>query len=86
MQIKYSKSAVKAIQSMDKSMKQRIKRGIEGLPQNLSVRDIKPMQCYSDNCYRLRIGGYRIIYKYLTDNAVIVLYIMDIGSRGDLYK
>lgn len=86
MQIKYSKSAVKAIQSMDKSAKQRIKKGIEGLTQNPPVGDIKPMQGYSDNRYRLRVGGYRIIYKYLTDNAVIVLYVMDIGSRGDIYK
>ena len=44
------------------------------------------MQGYSDNRYRLRVGGHRIIYKYLTDTAVIVLYIMDIGSRGDIYK
>ena len=86
MQIKYSKSAVKTIHSMDKSMKQRIKRGIEGLTQTPPVGDIKPMQGYSDNRYRLRIGDYRIIYKYLTDTAVIVLYIMDIGSRGDIYK
>lgn len=86
MQIKYSKSAVKTIQSMDKSMKQRIKKGIEGLTQSPPIGDIKSMQGYADNRYRLRIGGYRIIYKYVADNDVIVLYIMDIGSRGDIYK
>lgn len=84
--IEYSKSAVKTINSMDKSTKQRIKQGIEGLTTQPPTGDIKPLQGYLDNCYRLRIGGYRIIYKYLMNNSVIVLYIMDIGSRGDIYK
>ena len=86
MQIEYSKSAVKAINSMDKSTKQKIKKGIEGLTTKPPTGDIKPMQGYSDNRYRLRIGGYRIIYKYITNNSVVVLYIMDVGSRGDIYK
>ncbi|WP_429142419.1 type II toxin-antitoxin system RelE family toxin [Anaerotaenia torta] len=86
LQIEYSKSAVKAINSMDKSTKQRIKLGIEGLTTQPPTGDIKPLQGYSDNHYRLRIGGYRIIYKHLMDNSVVVLYIMDIGSRGDIYK
>lgn len=86
LQIEYSKSAVKAINSMDKSTKQRIKLGIEGLTTQPPTGDIKPLQGYSDNRYRLRIGGYRFINKYLMDNSVVVLYIMDIGSRGNIYK
>lgn len=86
MKITYSKTAAKAIQSMNESTKKRIKRGIEGLTQNPPQGDIKPMQGYSDNRYRLRVGGYRVIYKYLKDNSVVVLYIIDIGSRGDIYK
>lgn len=35
----------------------------------------------------LNIGNqYRIIYKYTSDNELEILYIMDIGSRGDIYK
>lgn len=85
MQIEYSKAAVKAIKSMDKPTKQRIKAGIEGLTQRPAKGDIKVMQGYTDGRQRLRIGKYRVIYKYITD-MIEILHIMDIGSRGDIYK
>nr|DAZ64319.1 MAG TPA: Cytotoxic translational repressor [Caudoviricetes sp.] len=44
------------------------------------------MSGYKDGRYRLRVGKYRIIYKYLTNNEIEVLCIMDVGSRGDIYK
>ncbi len=86
MQIRYSKSAVKVINGLDKPTKLRIKNGIEGLTKTPPEGDIKLMQGYSDNRYRLRIGKYRIIYKYTAENQVTVLNILDIGSRGDIYK
>lgn len=86
MQIRYSKSAVKVINGLDKPTKQRIKLGIEGLTKTPPEGDIKLMQGYTDNRYRLRVGKYRIIYKYTAENQVTVLNILDIGSRGDIYK
>lgn len=86
MEIRYSKSAVKAIKLMDKPTKLRVKQGIEGLTKKPPVGDIKPMQGLKDGRYRLRIGGYRIIYNFLVDNSIEILYIIDIGSRGDIYK
>ena len=44
------------------------------------------MSGYKDGRYRLRVGKYRVIYKYLTDTEIEILLIMDIGSRGDIYK
>ena len=85
MRIEYSKTAVKAIKAMDKSTKQRIKAGIEGLTERPPRGDIKVMQGYTDGRQRLRVGKYRVIYKYLT-NGIEILCIMDIGSRGDIYK
>lgn len=86
MQIRYSKSAVKVINGLDKPTKQRIKLGIEGLTKTPPEGDIKLMQGYTDSRYRLRVGKYRIIYKYTAENQVTVLNILDIGSRGDIYK
>lgn len=86
MEIRYSKSAVKFINSLDKPTKQRIKTAIEGLTNVPPIGDIKRMQGLSDECYRLRIGKYRIIYKYTEENRLVVLNILDIGSRGDIYK
>lgn len=44
------------------------------------------MQGYHDGRLRLRVGKYRIIYQYATDGTVEILHIMDIDSRGDIYK
>lgn len=44
------------------------------------------MQGYSDGRKRLRIGKYRIIYNYGQNGEIEVLYIMDIDTRGDIYK
>ncbi|MSA01054.1 type II toxin-antitoxin system RelE/ParE family toxin [Lactonifactor sp. BIOML-A3] len=85
MQIEYSKAAAKAIKAMDKPTKQRIKAGIEGLTEKPPKGDIKVMQGYTDCRHRLRVGKYRVIYQY-RKNDVEILHIMDIGSRGDIYK
>ena len=71
---------------MDKATKLRIRAGILGLTQKPPVGDIKPMQGTQDERYRLRIGKYRIIYKYGLENELEILHIIDIGSRGDIYK
>ena len=84
--IQYSKSAVKYINKLDKTIKQRMKKAIEGLTMSPPKGDIKLLQGYTDGRKRLRIGKYRIIYNYLPNGMMIVLYIMDIDSRGDIYK
>lgn len=86
MEIRYSKAAVKAINSMDKATKERIRAGILGLTQKPPQGNIKPLQGYHDGRLRLRIGGYRIIYKYGLENQLEILHIIDIGTRGDIYK
>ena len=86
MRIEYSKAAVKALESYDRPTKQRIKAGIEGLTKKPPEGDIKPMQGYSDGRQRLRIGGYRVVYRYGAEGTMEVLHIMAIGSRGDIYK
>ena len=84
--IEYTKKAVKYIESLDKPTKQRIKAGIEGLTENPPKGDIKTMQGFSDGRKRLRIGKYRIIYNYNQDGEIKVLYIMNVDTRGDVYK
>ena len=78
MNILYSKSAVKAINSMDKAAKQRIRQAIEGIPEG----DIKPLKG-SHILYRLRVGTRRIVFSYPDEETVL---IERIGNRGDVYK
>lgn len=86
MLIKFKKSAIKALDGMDKPTKKRIKESIIGLTLKPPQGDIKVMQGYSDTRFRLRVGQYRIIYKYDTDSSIEILLILDIGVRGDIYK
>lgn len=86
MQIEYSKKAAKYINALDRPIKQRIKAGIEGLTEQPPRGDIKTMQGFTDGRKRLRVGKYRVIYNYLPSGGIVVLYIINIDSRGDIYK
>lgn len=86
MQIEYSKKAVKYINALDRPTKQRIKAAIEGLTEEPPKGDIKMMQGFTDGRKRLRVGKYRIIYNYLPNGEIVVLYIINVDSRGDIYK
>lgn len=35
---------------------------------------------------RLRVGGWRIIFKYGLDGELEILFVLEIGNRGDIYK
>ena len=82
MKTTFSKRAAKVLEALDKTTQMRIIAGIKWIPKG----DIKPLQGYSDGRMRLRIGKYRIVFNYMVENDEDVLYIMDVGSRGDIYK
>lgn len=86
MQIKYSKDAIKFLSKIQKGYVKNIREAIEGLKKIPPEGDIKPLEGYKDNRYRLRVGKYRVIYRYDVDNTVKIVYIIDIGARGDIYK
>lgn len=46
--------------------------------------DVKPMEGYPSNTYRLRIGKYRVLYA--VDNNTKKVRITSIQHRGDAYK
>ena len=46
--------------------------------------DVKPMEGYPDNTYRLRIGKYRVLYAVDNDNKKV--RITTVQQRGDAYK
>ena len=76
--IHYSKRAVKAINSMDRPTKQRLKAAIEGLP----AGDVKHLKG-ADGSYRLRVGWLRVVFSYPSNDEIL---IEKIGPRGDVYK
>ena len=84
MKIVYAKSAKKYIESLDRPRKESLKEHIEGLLETPPKGDIKPLKGYSDGRLRLKASKFRIIYKLHKEQDL--LYIINIGSRGDIYK
>lgn len=85
MRIEFSKSAQKELEKMPSNMKKLIRAALQGLTKNPPVGDIKPLQGFNDNRKRLRVGKYRIIFRYV-DEETVYIYVIDIGTRGDIYK
>ena len=86
MEIRYDKAAVKFLQGLPQKLRDSIREAIKGLTEKPPKGDIKPMQGCKDGRYRLRVGKYRVIYRYTKDGEVEILIVMEIGSRGDIYK
>jgi len=83
MDVTLSKEAAKALQSMDSVTKERIKRGLRAIPSG----DIITMQGFSDGRKRLRIGKYRAVFVYVANQyGNQGAHVIEIGSRGDIYK
>ncbi|MCL2056456.1 MAG: type II toxin-antitoxin system RelE/ParE family toxin [Oscillospiraceae bacterium] len=74
----YSKQADKYLSSLDSKSEQRLKKGIERIP----AGDIIPYKAHP-GYYRLRIGNYRILFKWLNDKQILIALI---DSRGQIYK
>jgi mRNA interferase RelE/StbE len=90
MRIEYGKSALKFLAKTDSSYFQNIRKAIHGLTKNPPEGDIKLMAGYKDGRMRLRYGKYRVIFRFehiiQDEKRVDILIIMNIGSRGDIYK
>lgn len=75
-----SKTSFKYLSKLEKEIRSNIVSAIEKLPYK---GDIQKMRGKSlQNLYRLRVGKYRVLYIRET-NAIRIL---DIDTRGDIYK
>ena len=86
MVIKYSRDSLKFLSKLDKKSVSRIRAAVQDLTLTPPKGDIKVMHGYNDGRKRLRVGSWRIIYKYGVDQEIDILFIIDIGNRGDIYK
>lgn len=73
----YSKKAIKFLKKQDIPTRKRLISAIEKLPLE---GDIKKLQ--NRTGYRLRVGDFRVIF----DSNGIIIDIIDIGNRGQIYK
>mgnify|MGYP002523214777 CR=1 FL=1 len=78
--IVFDKPAQKFLLKQPPEQRKRLLSAIKKLPY---AGDIKAMHGYT-GYFRLRVGSYRVIYS--VDNDVLIICVVNIGNRGDIYK
>ena len=80
----YKKSALKALQKMPKTKALKMHQELTNMAQAPYTYegDGKPMK--GQPFWRLRQGSYRAICRI--DNGELVVLVLKIGARGDVYK
>jgi mRNA interferase RelE/StbE len=80
MNVLLSKPSRKYLARCDQKTRAVIVEAIEGLPDKGDIRKLKGRRI--KNTYRLRVGRYRVLFIWEADQ----LKILDIDTRGDIYK
>ncbi|MBW6486193.1 MAG: type II toxin-antitoxin system RelE/ParE family toxin [Syntrophobacterales bacterium] len=82
--IRFSKQANKIKAKKPKGIAGRIDAELESIAANLAAYqgDWKPLQ--GSPFWRLRVGDWRAICEII--NKELIIYVLKIGSRGDVYK
>ena len=81
MQVFVEKQAAKYLERLNEPMKGRILDALEKLAAEPPEGDIRKLQG-EETAYRLRIGGYRVLFK----QKPACLAVYKIASRGQSYK
>ncbi|MBN2023911.1 MAG: type II toxin-antitoxin system RelE/ParE family toxin [Pirellulales bacterium] len=81
--IEVKPSAADALTKIPRPHRQRIARKIDQLANNPRPRGAILLEGPS-SLYRIRVGDYRVIYQ-IQDAALVVL-VVRIGGRGDVYR
>lgn len=102
MKIRYSKKSLKFLAKQEKATVTRIRTAVQKLSVAPSECDIKEMQGADKGKMRMRVGSFRVIYFYKEETEqetviengqeitkeveIEILFIDEIGNRGDIYK
>ena len=85
--VKYSKSAEKFIKK-NKATGIRFFKAFAEIAEdreNIQTYDVKKFHSKNyDDIFRLRIGDYRAVFRIVDDELLV--YVFDVGSRGNIYK
>lgn len=81
--IRFERKAEKAIAAMHPQMRRRVAAALDDLAAD-PYKAVNVKALVGDDQYRLRIGGYRIIYRLERDLLIVV--VIDAGPRGGVYR
>lgn len=83
-QVIYKKSAIKGLAKTPKKIRGKMDNELNIIASDPYKYQDDWKQLKGSDFWRLRIGRYRAIYH--TQNKRIVLLVLKIGPRGDIYK
>jgi mRNA interferase RelE/StbE len=84
--IKVSSHAERYFNKLDKKLRQRLKKELLVLgdcENPMDHKDVKPLTGDLKGFYRLRIGGYRVIFSIIREQGIIA--VVNIVPRGHAY-
>ncbi len=83
--VKVSKAAAKYYEKLTPKLKNKVNEVISQLSNNpYAIPNVKPLEGSDHDEYRIRIGSLRLLYRVHNDELIII--VLDIGPRGDIYK
>ncbi|MDO8753700.1 MAG: type II toxin-antitoxin system RelE/ParE family toxin [Anaerolineales bacterium] len=82
--ISYSKEAEKSLLRMPRNTAKLIREKMEVIAANPYADHPNAKKLQGKEGYRLRIGDWRVVYKIKNEQLIIV--VMKIASRGEVYK
>ncbi len=82
--VEYRKKAQKALIKMPVKISNGFKESFNLLSQDIERTDLDTRKLSGRDGFRLRIGSYRALY--LIDNNSLIILVVKVGSRGDIYK
>lgn len=80
--VQYTKKAIKGIQKLLANIAEQFRTAFQEIADNRGNWDVKKLT--GREGYRLRIGGYRGIYKI--EGEQVMVLVLDVGPRGGIYK
>lgn len=84
-QISFTIQAEKQLAKLDRNARLRIIASLERLREAYPVADLRKMQGY-DTLWRLRVGDYRVVMEIDPVTADIIITVIRIGHRKEIYR
>jgi mRNA interferase RelE/StbE len=84
MRIRFSKQALKYLRKMPKNRAEDLQSALEQIADGSQAYGGDLIRLSNSRYFRLRVGGYRAILDILDDE--LILLVLKIGARGDVYK
>lgn len=82
-QVLISRQAERVKRRLDKPLRKRLDKAIQGLAQDPYPSNSRKLVGY-ENYYRLRVGNWRVIYTVRKQRLIVL--VIKIAPRGQAYK